>query len=392
MRIHLDPVGGIAGDMFIAAIIDARRDLFEGMLSAIRDAGLPGDVALSLDPYSDSVLTGNRFIVDESANDKSHHHTSYISIKDSLSSSRLDGQVKKIALGIFELLADAEARVHGKTIQTISFHEVGEWDSIADIVGAAFLIKELEAEWSVGTLPMGQGLIQTAHGDLPVPTPATVILLEGYTFYDDGLIGERITPTGAAIIAYLKPRQSGGFPAGRLLGSGHGFGTKLLKGKSNVLRVLILGGDGDCRSESVYQIKFDVDDQSPEDLAIALDHIRGNPTVLDVLQLTATGKKGRTSILVRIIARVEHINRVFEACFYETATLGLRYQLVNRVVLNRWEEKTPLGGAAYDYKIVTRGGVHSGKVEADTLKNTSGYVNRANIRAKLLLGLERNND
>ena len=120
-------------------------------------------------------------------------------------------------------MAEAEAAVHGKSIETISFHEVGEWDSIADIVGAAFLIDRASATWTIGALPLGRGTIDTSHGKLPVPTPATVSLLEGFSFDDDGLDGERITPTGAAILAYLKPQQFGVAQGGKLVASGTGF-------------------------------------------------------------------------------------------------------------------------------------------------------------------------
>ena len=116
----------------------------------------------------------------------------------------------------------------------------GEWDSIADIVGAAFLINKLSANWSVSALPLGRGTVDTSHGVLPVPTPATVKLLEVFSFDDDGLDGERITPTGAAILAYLKPQQTGPGQAGKLVASGTGFVTKILSKKSNVLRALML--------------------------------------------------------------------------------------------------------------------------------------------------------
>ena len=122
----------------------------------------------------------------------------------------------------------------------MSFHELGGWDSIADIVGAAALIAALPgATWSVSTLPLGRGRTKTAHGLLPVPSPAAARLLEGYEFVDDGLAGERVTPTGAAILKHLNATQSAQRIPRRLLRSGYGFGTKVFRGISNVLRVLV---------------------------------------------------------------------------------------------------------------------------------------------------------
>ena len=186
MRVHLDTIGGIAGDMFIAAILDAKPEWYVDMCGAIRIAGLPQEVGLSLLPHADFALTGTRFNVDELGVHE-HHHTPFSQIKQMLSVSDLDPQVRQIALDIFCLLAEAEATVHGKSVETISFHEVGEWDSIADIVGAAFLIDKLSATWTVSALPLGRGTVDTSHGVLPVPTPATVKLLEGFSFDDDGL-------------------------------------------------------------------------------------------------------------------------------------------------------------------------------------------------------------
>jgi len=163
MHIHLDAVGGVAGDMFIAAMLDAFPNLRDGMVSAIRAAGLPAEVHIGVAEHGDHALTGLRFRVTEpreaAALLGAHHHphTPFAEIRAHLQASALGPAVKEHAVGIFTLLAEAEARVHGKTVDTVSFHEVGEWDSIADIVGAAFVIDALApATWSVSTLPLGR--------------------------------------------------------------------------------------------------------------------------------------------------------------------------------------------------------------------------------------------
>src|SRR5258708_20101946 len=151
MHIHLAPVGGVAGDMFIAAMLDAFPDLRDGMLAAIRAAGLPPEIHVGLAEHQDHALTGLRFRVIEPrvaelmVAAQHHPHTPFADIRAHLQACALAPAIQARAIEIFSALADAEAKVHGKTVDTVSFHELGEWDSIADIVGAAFLIDAVAA-------------------------------------------------------------------------------------------------------------------------------------------------------------------------------------------------------------------------------------------------------
>lgn len=230
MHIHLDAVGGIAGDMFVAALLDAWPELAADVASNLRQAGLADDVRACPVVHDDGVLTGHRFeVTKDGAGDPSdkpehqahhhhhhdgrspHHHdhgghTHWRDLRASLLESALPETVKHTAIGIFQELARAEAEVHGKEVDAVAFHEVGNWDSLADIVAAATLIVGVgPATWSVGSLPLGGGWVETAHGRLPVPAPATALLLRGFRFHDDGRPGERVTPTGAAILRFLAP-------------------------------------------------------------------------------------------------------------------------------------------------------------------------------------------
>jgi len=385
MHIHLDAVGGVAGDMFIAAMLDAFPDLRDGMLAAIRAAGLPAEVHVGLAEHQDHALTGLRLrVIEPQAAEltvAAHHHPHmpFADIRAHLQASALTPAVRAHAIGIFSLLAEAEAKVHGKTIDTVSFHELGEWDSIADIVGAAYLIDavaligSVSATWSVSSLPLGRGRVKTAHGMLPVPTPAAVLLLEGFEFADDGLEGERVTPTGAAILRHLGCTQTASRRSRRLLRTGIGFGTRTFPGISNVLRVLTFdearenhGGD------EVAQVQFEVDDQTPEDLAIALDKLRSHPSVLDVLQTPAFGKKGRMTMHIQLLAEVADMEGVFDACFSETTTIGLRYQVMQRRKLARASTTVEAVGRQVRVKSVERPGRKTAKVEADDLLNVIG--------------------
>ncbi len=384
MHIHLDAVGGVAGDMFIAAMLDAFPDLRDGMLAAIRAAGLPAEVHVGFAEHQDHALTGLRFRVIEPRAAEllvaAHHHphTPFADIRAHLQKCGLTPAVRAHAIGIFTVLAEAEARVHGKTIDSVSFHELGEWDSIADIVGAAFLIdaftaNDSPATWSVSSLPLGRGRVKTAHGMLPVPVPATVLLLDGFDFVDDGLEGERVTPTGAAILRHIGCTQTASRRARRLQRTGIGFGTRTFPGVSNVLRVLAFEEAAQNRgSDEIAQVQFEVDDQTPEDLAIALDKLRAHPSVLDVLQTPAFGKKGRMTMHVQLLAEVADMEAVFDACFSETTTIGLRFQIMQRRKLTRASMTVEAAGRQMRVKVAERPGRNTAKVEADDLLNVIG--------------------
>jgi pyridinium-3,5-bisthiocarboxylic acid mononucleotide nickel chelatase len=381
-RIHLDPVGGLAGDMFIAAMLDAWPERETAMVGAIQAAGLPTGIALELLPHTDHALSGRRFVVTNGAPIDAHSTTPWRTIRERLSAADMPGATAARATDIFARLAAAEASVHGVAIDDVTFHEVGAWDSIADIVGAAFLIDTCGAvRWTAAALPLGSGRVASAHGDLPVPAPATAALLEGFMTIEDGIGGERITPTGAAIIAHLAPDQTITQPAAWLLHSGTGFGTKRLPGISNILRVLAYNEEaGALASDQVAVIRFEIDDQSPEDLAVALDHLRATRGVLDVIQSAALGKKGRMAAQVQVLCATEAREAAITACLNETTTLGVRWEVTNRTTLARdMHTISDVGGTRV--KLTQRpDGRTTVKAEMDDLANAGDHHARARRR------------
>ncbi|WP_413874589.1 LarC family nickel insertion protein [Albidovulum sp.] len=417
-HIHLDPVGGIAGDMFVAALLDTFPDLTGRVMQALRQSGLDDSVEVVAFSFSDGVLTGTRFKVSKGADeapgagaedhhhhpgDHHHHHdtheahshdphdhTHWAALHSDLEASSLPEGVKRHAIGIFTELAQAEAQVHGKAAADVTFHEVGNWDSIADIVAAAALIDALApAGWSVGSLPIGRGRVKTAHGDLPVPAPATSLLLQGFSLHDDGRDGERVTPTGAAILRYLAPAASLGSAPRVLRASGHGFGTRRLLGMSNVLRVLAFEESAaGATTDTVAVIRFEIDDQNGEELAVALDHLRAVPGVIDVTQGMALGKKGRMMASVQVLAQPQAMEAVCDACFRQTTTLGLRTRIEARRILARREVQV---GAAR-VKLADRPGDTTAKTEMDDVAALAeGHAARAAARqAAVALAQEDN--
>ena len=298
-------------------------------------------------------------------------HTAWADIRDALTRSGLDADVKEHAIAIFALLAKAEAKVHGIEEDAVAFHEVGAVDSIVDIVAAARLIALIGAgRWTSGPLPLGSGRVRTAHGILPVPAPATAILMQGLPTIDDGIAGERVTPTGAAIARYLLvPDQPPLRQPRRLSRNGTGFGARTMPGISNCLRVLAFDeapaeGEGPIGRRQLGVVTFEVDDQSAEDLAAGLDHIRALPGVLDVTQGSVLGKKGRMAAHIQVLVAPAELDNAIAACFQETTTIGLRYQITDGAILRRRFDTVEIAGEKLQVKIVDRpGGEQSAKTE-----------------------------
>ena len=396
--IHLDPVGGLAGDMFAAALLDAAPEgCFEALRQALAEAGLASTLALELSRARDGAISGLRFDVREAAaagghrhphghgHRHGHPHRAWREIRAFIGGCALAAPVRERALDIFARLAEAEARVHGIAPAEVEFHEVGAWDSLADVLSAAWLIERLGVSGcSCAPLPAGRGLVRCAHGLLPLPAPATALLLEGMPVFDDGLEGERVTPTGAAILCHLAPRfgpRPGG--ARRVLASGIGLGTRPLAGLSNMLRVLLLEADpapgpesgGALVREQLIECRFEVDDQSPEDLAVGLARVRALGGVLELAQGVVYAKKNRLSTQVQVLARAEALDTLIEACLTETTTLGVRWSPVGRVSVARREGRYAPGGDDPGVRVKRAwrpGGVVTAKAEMDDLSGIAG--------------------
>ena len=384
-HVHLDAIGGAAGDMFAACLLDAFPGLTE---RTIRAATAVSGAACALAAHRDHVLGGSRFVVD-AAPGHHHHHTHWASIRARIEAADLGLVVKRHAVGIFALLADAEARVHGVEPDAVAFHEVGAADSIADIVAAAVLIDAMDATWSVSALPVGGGRVRTAHGVMPVPAPATALLLEGFSAIDDGVTGERVTPTGAAILRHLDCHAPRSREPRRLARTGIGFGTRMLPGISNCLRAMIYdeaAGEGAAAPDAhrtLAVIAFEVDDQSAEDLAAGLDFLRAQPGVHDVLQMPAFGKKGRMTAHVQVLAAPASAEAAIEACFRATTTIGLRLHTVEGRALPRRIEEREVDGRRVRIKHVERPGGATAKIESDDLLAAGDQAARARLRRRM---------
>ena len=335
---YLDAFSGISGDMTVGALIDAGAD--HGALVNILES-LGTEAKFQVEKVSRRGMAASKFHV-KAGEANGHRHLK--DILELIDKSAAPGGVKQNAAAVFQRLGEAEAKVHGIPLAKVHFHEVGAVDSICDIVGACagFHLLGVDAIYS-SPLNVGSGTVNTEHGVLPVPAPATAELLTGKPIYSRGPALELTTPTGAAIAATLA-KDFGPLPPMRISSTGYGAGDKDFPDHANVLRVLI-GESTDAReSTTVAVLEANIDDSSPQVLGYAMERLL-EAGALDVTLEYVLMKKNRPGTLVRVIAKPEDRETLAQLMFAETSTLGLRiYSAERRVQARRiLEVETPHG-------------------------------------------------
>jgi uncharacterized protein (TIGR00299 family) protein len=336
---YLDAFSGISGDMAVGALMDAGAPAAD-VLDALRS--LDTGARYEVEKTARRGITASKFRVHLDQAPRKHRHLAHI--LGMIDAAPLGARAKSNAKAVFEKLGHAEANVHGVPIEKVHFHEVGAADSIADIVGACVALDLMGVEEvHVSAINVGSGTVETEHGTLPVPAPATAALLAGMPVYARGPAMELTTPTGAALAATLGS-SFGPLPAMRISSIGHGAGDRDFPQHANVLRALI--GDRTSVPEAtlVSVIEANIDDSSPQVLGYALDRLM-EAGALDVSLSPIQMKKNRPGSLLRVIARPEDQERLAQVIFAETSTLGLRMHAAERRVEERRieEVETPWG-------------------------------------------------
>jgi uncharacterized protein (DUF111 family) len=228
--------------------------------------------------------------------------------------------------------------------------------------------------------------VRTRHGLLPVPAPATAEILRGFRWRDDGVGGERVTPTGAAIVAHLIGDAHARPAAGLLHAAGTGAGTRELNGMPNILRALVFAPSGAAAStteedDEVIVVGFDIDDMSGEEIAIAAERLRATDGVIDLSLGSRQGKKGRPVCDFRLLVRPAAFAAVCERCFLETTTIGFRWRSERRVCLQRRQERLEVAGESLSRKRTQRPDGHASlKVESDDLARFAGLATRRRMK------------
>jgi uncharacterized protein (TIGR00299 family) protein len=248
--------------------------------------------------------------------------------------SSLPDGVKETAQRVFFRLAEAEAKVHGVEIGHVHFHEVGGLDSIIDIVGTAICLHHLGiGEISVSPLPLGGGFVETAHGRLPVPAPATAELLRGLRVHGGLGEGERVTPTGAAIVAALAS-GSGSPPAFTIEKTGCGAGDRDFQDAPNILRLFMGEAETPFAGDEIEVMETHIDDMNPELFGFLMERLL-TAGALDAAFSPLQMKKNRPGVLLRVLCREEKRDAVIDTLFRETSTIGVRFSEMTRVELER---------------------------------------------------------
>ena len=344
---YCDCYSGISGDMFLAALIDAGLALDE-LQAGIDSLGLPEKVEIQAAEIHKGAL---RCMNVEVVVPHSHHHRHLSDINEMISGSPLPAPVQNTALTIFRLLGEAEARVHGTTLEEVHFHEVGALDSIVDIVGTAIGIESLGIErLYASALPFSGGQVQTEHGTLPVPAPATLeVLTRAHApLTPSPAQVELVTPTGAAILAALATFQR---PNLVVTGVGVGAGKRDLPWP-NIFR-LILGESAPEAEYPLVLIETNIDDMNPQLFGHVMTRLFESGA-LDVYMTPIYMKKNRPGTLLGVVARRQDEPVLADLILKETTTLGLRVQPVYRYTARR-EFKTvttPYGEVKVKVKLI----------------------------------------
>lgn len=410
MHIHLEVVGGIAGDMFCSAMLDAFPALEKPLQDFLSPLAFYQSYRCELNVKKQKEIIGKQFVVMQKhdlVRDKDHfvfkaytpnsehalvypvasvdhQHYTWDTIQQKLKQIEPYSAIYGIASDIYYLLAKAESQIHGIELQSVSLHEVGADDALIDITSAAFLIYHSGVtSWSCSALPWGQGHVRCAHGVLPVPAPATLKILEGFDWLQDDEVGERITPTGAAILAWLI-KQQGGTLSGKLQKSGYGCGQRQFRSKPNILRVNVFGGpDTDLLvRDSIYIIQCDVDDMTAENIAITQEKLRNEDGVIDLTCQTLMGKKGRWVSRFEVLCSKDKLEAICQILLIETTTLGVRFWPSERFKLTRKSVVINYDGQSWPVKIALRPDNQlTAKLEADAQQMIDrSYSGRQHIK------------
>jgi uncharacterized protein (TIGR00299 family) protein len=328
----LDPFSGIAGDMFIGALIDVGLDAaFIEQLPAT--LGLDG-VGVRIRRVERAGISATKVDFDIPPQPHGRHLKQLI---DVVERSGAPASVKAKAAAAFHAIASVEASIHGTTVERVHLHEVGAVDAILDVVGSMWGVEQLGiTDVRCGAIAVGDGFVETEHGRMPVPAPATLRLLEGFVVQPGPAgSGELTTPTGATLVKLLATGPVPGTYVPHK--SGYGAGTKDFENRPNVLRLVLAeparSANADGREE-IVQLAADIDDATPEHLAGAADVLRANGA-LDVT-FTAVGmKKGRAGTRIEVLALPRDATALESLMFLHTPTAGVRHMAVSRRVLNR---------------------------------------------------------
>lgn len=403
--LYLECNMGAAGDMLMSALSELVEDK-EGFYTRLNEIGIP-DVEISWEKAVKCGITGTHAKVlvhgqeEESLDihehehgghsheehhhheeahtheqgthshahehEHTHHHAGLQDIYAMIDGLKLTEEEKEDIRRIYMSIAEAEAKVHGRAVTDIHFHEVGRADALADIAGCVMLMHELKADRIVASpVNVGFGQVRCAHGILPVPAPATSILLQGIPCYAGRIEGELCTPTGAALLKYFAD-EFRVLPVMRIEKTGYGMGKKDFAAANCVRAVL---GESEEVKEQVTELCCNLDDMTPEELGFCMELLL-EQGALEAFTTAVGMKKSRPGILLTVLCKTEEKQKFAELIFKHTSTIGIREHTCDRMVLNRSEKQKQIAGHAVHIKVSEGYGVTKEKAEYEDLKRVA---------------------
>ena len=408
--IYIEAFSGLSGNMFLSAFCELLND-YEILRDLPKQLHLP-DAKIDIEKVNKNGIscnyvevidlneTGTEHEDNEHGKHKHHHHNhvnenhhhdhshdhgSHRHLKDIqkiIDHAHISVNAKKIAHDIFLIIGKAESKIHDMPLETIHFHEISGVDSIIDIVGNAVLIDKLNISKVICTpICTGFGMVKTQHGMLPIPAPATAEILKDIPIYSGEEKGEKVTPTGAAILKYLNPKFTN---------SNNYTPTKIAYGPGkmdfhypNVVRISLLETKPDSTLNSYTQMETSIDDMSPEYLGTDFQEGLLKSGAVDFSISQEIMKKGRFGFILKIILKSDDINNVSNYLFENTSTIGLRFFNVERLELPRKTMKKETAfGAVTVKETVTPSGVTKTKPEFEDIKNISKDSNQSPFQIK----------
>ena len=347
--LYLEPIGGIAGDMILAAAIDLGVSA-EQIASALSGLNLPG-WKFRVSKAMRQAISGTHLEVELPSHGAGKRSLAEIQAMID-NASTLPPRARSRAQQIFQLIGEAEAKIHAVPLEKVHFHELGAIDSIVDICGAAAVLELLgDPEVYSAPPPLGSGTAESTHGAIPIPAPATVEILRGVPVLFEGT-GELTTPTGAALLKALCQLQPP--PPFIVERVGYGLGTQNLRDRANVLRAS-LGRPAGERASPLYAFEANLDDCSPQLIGALVEELL-EQGALDAFVLPATMKKGRPGHLVGAIVPAERRDAIADVLFSGSTTIGVRFYPVERIELERRLEEVETRYGRIRLKVAHRHG------------------------------------
>ena len=373
--LYLECSMGAAGDMLTAALLELIADRQE-FVDRMNNLGLPG-VYVEAEPAVKCGITGTHMKVtvdgeeEESLDvhshhhehDHEHHHASAADIEALIDRLAVSERVKADAKAVYALIAEAESQVHGRPVSEIHFHEVGTMDAVTDVVSVCLLMEMIAPDEVIASpVHVGSGHVRCMHGILPVPAPATALILQDVPIYGGQIRGELCTPTGAALLKHFVSRF-GDRPVMKTQTIGYGMGKKDFE-QANCVRAFL--GESEGQREAATKLECNVDDMTGEEIGFAMEQLFA-AGARDVYTQPIGMKKSRPGVLLSVICLPADADRLAEVMMKHTTTLGIRRQELSRYLLERSIETVTTAFGDIRVKHARGMGVERSKPEYDDI-------------------------